>query len=323
MSDLPSVYMDGDLMVVRASASGECVRALAAYGRYDEVVPIQRRELLDRTATEGNLHEPTVVEYLIGQGYDISQAQQTVTLPIMRGRVEVRGHVDGLIPGEAVVEIKSMSKSRFDDWQRKGLHAFPKYQWQLSCYMYAVSDQWGTEPNAVYAVKRRDDGLVDVKEIPWPPPIPFQTIRKKLITVYQYRKKKALPECDVPKSEQWWCPFPFLHEGEDVEGLPIPEEREEQILELLTDYDNLRAIAKEGEAADQKRKEVGREILALMEDRDKITIGEWVVTRIKQMQTRVDLSLLRAELDPADLARYEKPLPIEYPKVTKSKKKVK
>ena len=43
---LPSVYMDGDIMVVRASALGSCVRALSAYGRYDEVIPLQRQQLL-------------------------------------------------------------------------------------------------------------------------------------------------------------------------------------------------------------------------------------------------------------------------------------
>lgn len=319
MTQLPSVYQDGDIMVVRASSLGSCARALAAYGRYEEVIPIQRQELLDRTAKEGNLHESTVVDHLIEQGYDVADSQATVTLSVIKGRVEVRGHIDGIHSGEGVVEIKSMSKSRFDDWQRKGLGAFPRYQWQLSAYMYGLADQLGGPVRpALYAVKRRDDGLIDTKIIDFPP-INFQAIRKKLVQVYQHRKDKTLPDCDLPKSEQFWCPFPFLH-NEDVDEMDLPDDKVLALEELVIEYDELRAIEKAGKDATDKKRALGKKILDLMDGRDKATLANHTITRVQQMREMVDTALLKAELDPAELARFQKLSPVEYPLVKRRKK---
>jgi len=316
---LPSVYMDGNMMVVRASSLGSCVRALSAYGRYEEVVPIQRQELLDRTSKEGQLHESTVIDHLISEGYDVSEAQGTITLPIIRGRVEVRGHVDGFIPGEGVVEIKTMSKSRFDDWQRHGLAAFPKYQWQLAAYMYAAADRFGIDNvKAVYAVKRRDDGLIDVVEVDHPP-ISFQDIRKKLTQVYSHRKAKTLPPCDITGNEQFWCPFPFLHE-EEVIDMDLPDETVLALEELAEEYDKWRQEEKLGKEAGKKKSEIGRQMLDLMDGRDRAEIAGFRIVRVKQVRETVDLAVLKADMDPAELAKYEKVNHVEFAKVTRRRR---
>lgn len=324
---LPSVYMDGDIMVVRASALGSCVRALSAYGRYDEVIPLQRQQLLDRTSKEGQLHEGSVIDHLIAEGYDVSEAQGIITLVILKGRIEVRGHIDGSIPGEGVVEVKTMSKSRFDDYQRHGLDAFTKYQWQLSAYMYGWADSQGKAPYpgvasawnqpALYVVKRRDDGLIDIKTIDYPP-ISFQDIRKKLVQVYRHRQAKTLPDCDITGNEQFWCPFPFLHE-EDVVDMDLPDETILALEELAKKYDDLREIAKLGEIADEERKAIGKEMLELMDGRDKADITGFKITRVKQVRETVDMALLKSDMEPADLAKYQGTNRIEYAKVTKKK----
>jgi hypothetical protein len=311
--------MDGDIMVVRASGSGSCVRALCAYGRYDEVIPLQRQQLLDRTAKEGHLHEDTVTQHLINEGYDVAGSQRIITLPVIRERVEIRGHLDGIYSGKGVVEIKSMSKSRFDDWQRHGLSAFPKYQWQLSSYMYALADELGIDPApALYAVKRRDDGLIDVKEIDHPP-IRFQDIRKKMVQVLQHRKAGTLPGCDVSRSEQFWCPFPFLHE-EDVVDMDLPDEKILALEELVAQYDEQREIENRGKEAADKKRTIGQEMLNLMDGRDAAEVAGYKITRVKQTRESVDLAVLKADLDPAELAKYQKVSHIEYAKVTKRSK---
>ncbi len=316
---LPTVYNDNNIMVVRASGLGSCVRALAAYGRYEEVVPLQRKEMLNRTAQEGNLHEGTVIDHLRSEGYDIVESQGVVSLSVIKDRVEVRGHVDGIEPDRSVVEVKSMSKSRFDDWQRHGLDAFPKYQWQLSAYMYSVMEMMGHNIRAIYAVKRRDDGLIDVKIID-SPPISYINIKKKLLDVWSHRKARTLPPCDITGNEQFWCPFPFLHE-EDVKDMELPEETNLAIAELVLQYDELRGIEKTGRDAGERKKELGKEILKLMDDRDVASVGDYKIVRVRQIQNRVDLDLLRADMDKDELAKYERNNPIEYAKVTKRKKK--
>ncbi len=316
---LPTVYNDGDIMVVRASGLGSCVRALSAYGRYEEVIPLQRKEMLGRTAQEGNLHESTVIDHLRNEGYDVTDSQGIVSLSVIKDRVEVRGHVDGIIGDTHVAEVKTMSKSRFDDYQRHGLDAFPKYQWQLSAYMYAVGEMVGHDVKAIYAVKRRDDGLIDVKEIE-SPPIDFITIKKKLLDVWSHRKARTLPACDITGNEQFWCPFPFLHD-EDVKDMELPEETNEAILELVLQYEELRGAEVLGKAAGERKREVGKDILKLMDGRDKAQVGDFKITRVKQVQNRVDLDLLRADMKPDQVAKYEKTNPIEYAKVTKRRKK--
>jgi len=214
-----------------------------------------------------------------------------------------------------------MSKGRFDDWMRHGLAAFPKYQWQLSSYWYGLADQWGmdaTDMEAVYAVKRRDDGLIDVKVIDRPP-ISFQDIRKKMVQVYAARQAKTLPPCDITGNEQFWCPFPFLHE-EDVVDMDLPDETILALEELCEEYDDLREIEKTGKAAAEKKKELGKEILKLMDGRDKADIAGFKITHIKQMREQVQVDLLRQEFEPAELAKYQKTYPVEFPKVTRKKK---
>ncbi len=318
--ELPSVYMDGDVMVVRASALGSCIRALAAYGRYEEVVPIQREQLLERTAQEGHLHEPTVIEYLAEKGYDVVGSQGIITLPIVRNRIEVRGHVDGAIMGWGPVEVKTMSKSRFDDWQRHGLAKFVKYQWQLSAYMYGIANEWDFDSDnikALYAVKRRDDGLIHVIEIDHPP-ISFQDIRKKLVQVLQHRKAKTLPPCDITGNEQYWCPFPFLHE-EAVLDMDLPDETVLALEELAKEYDTLRVIQKQGEEAEKQKKAIGVEMLKLMDGRDKAEIAGFKITRVKAARETLDLAVLKADMEPADLAKYQGTNKYEYPLVKPTK----
>jgi hypothetical protein len=46
------------------------------------------------------------------------------------------------------------------------------------------------------------------------------------------------------------------------------------------------------------------------------SVSNWPTTR-----SAIDLALLKADMAPAELAKYQKSKPVEYPKVTKKKEK--
>jgi hypothetical protein len=133
-----------------------------------------------------------------------------------------------------------------------------------------------------------------------------------------HRKAKTLPPCDITGNEQFWCPFPFLHE-EEVVDMDLPDETVLALEEMAEEYDTQREIEKVGKEAGKKKSEIGREMLALMDGRDKAEIAGFRIVRVKQVRETVDLAVLKADMDPAELAKYEKVNHVEFAKVTRRK----
>jgi hypothetical protein len=329
----PTVYFDPDIdsWVYRASGVGGCVKELVAIasGEYQEARKQEHQDLLDRTAAEGNLHESAVIDALVSShGYQVVEQQTIVTIPVMRG-VVIRGHTDGIIKKGArgkhrLLEVKSMSTKRFARWQSQGFSGFPKYAAQLSAYMEANPGL-----DVVYAVKRREDGFLALTDIKADkPPVPFSDIRKKILTAEGYRRKGTLPPaCDIPASEQFFCPLWYLHDEVVSEATEPTEEMLAIIPELLTKRGMLSAVEKAGKEAEEERRALDKEILNLMGSDDRVIIpvevdGEIVsfqITKVNGTSKWVDKDMLREELGEEQYARYEKVTRFQYPKVTEKK----
>jgi hypothetical protein len=102
-----------------------------------------------------------------------------------------------------------MSHDRFKAWTEKGWDGgFRTYAWQISTYMHACATD-----RAVYAVKDRNTGRVEVKEIVGLP-VPWKEIKRKVIEAEKWLMRGELPPCDegIESGERYFCPFSYLHD---------------------------------------------------------------------------------------------------------------
>lgn len=317
----PDVYEDGDVTVYRASSVGQCVRALVASGLgEEEAFGAERKALLERSAAEGNLHEDAVRERLVSEGWDVVSTQEEVEIPVVPG-VIVRGHTDGVLaqgPFQVLLEVKSMSTKQFDKWIKKGFREFVKYAWQITCYMQAHPGL-----NVLYAVKRREDGMIDRTIIPHDePPIEWKKIKSKILTAESWRRRGELPPCDV--KNQWGCPFWYLHEEDGVAEGEIPDDETMVLLQsLLAEYAALKEREQIGdEAADKRKYEINPELMNLIPgDYVHVEVGgeTYKVTKSGQTRSWVDLDGMREDGHGPLLDSYTKTKKITYPLVKKVK----
>ncbi len=216
-------------LVIRASASGACIRALvaAALG-YEEQRYARADEIMHTAANEGMLHEGSVLERLEAEGYEfLNIRQQAFTETQVIPGVVYRGHIDGWATSgpdldendEAVAEIKTMSVARYKEWQNHGFSKFRKYAWQFSTYMWHYIKRFEGENHNIkglYAVKNRNTGELMVNVVD-EPPVSWKELRDKAIEVLKWVNKGELPPCDpnLESGERYFCPFVMLHD-EDV-----------------------------------------------------------------------------------------------------------
>lgn len=329
----PDVYTEEDGKVVyRASALGNCTRALVAIGRdnYQEAMGKDRVDLLERSADEGDLHEDAVRKKLIREGYELVSSQELIEVEVIKG-VVVRGHTDGVITLSTktkgvLLEVKSMSNKRFDRWVKQGFDGFPKFAFQISAYMKAYPGR-----DVLYVVKRREDGFEQRTTIPADsPPVSWKAIRKKVLTAESHRRKRAsFPDCDLTPQERFWCPFFYLHDEEDPVEQPseMTDEDKAVLADLIPKRNALKATEDAGNAAEKERKALDKEILNLMGSTKQIPDletedGTIKITRVDNRGERIDQAKLRADFE-EDLAAYMVSFSYSYPKVTKVKKQPK
>lgn len=289
--DRASAYREGDVSIYRASASGGCIKALvASMMGYEEARGQYAGKIMDNAAREGNMHEASVVKHLEGLGYRFIDTQDVVEVKVT-SRVFLRGHTDGTaLPPRArtnqvVIEIKSMSKTRFKNFLGHGdiLTAlrspeFSKYGSQISVYMHAANLP------SHYVIKNRDSGeivIFELNELPFA----WDGIRKKVLAAERYRIKDELPACDTPPSDRFFCAFPYLHDDdapfgeEEVVGEVIGGDLAETVLiGLLDRRDQLTKIMNKGSLADEERKDINKRILDSFAG-DQIEVGKWKATR--------------------------------------------
>jgi hypothetical protein len=208
----PPAYEENGKVVYRASAVGLCPNALAMIRLGYPLSP--RSEMLDMTAEEGELHERAVKEKMRGQGGVVEGEQNEFEFEIVPGQVAIRGHFDarevaGPNGERGCLEVKSMSKARFEAWTKKGFRdqQFEAYAWQASVLLQAVA---AVQQPLIYVVKNRDSGQTDIQTFTRPP-FTFAQIRARIATVETMVLKSEIP-AECPGGERFFCPMWMFHE---------------------------------------------------------------------------------------------------------------
>lgn len=167
--DGPPVYRrDDGVVIIRASAMGMCTRAMVAlFQGLEKMLP---PDSMQARFDDGHLHEgSTLATMEEREAVAIHPYGQTVRYVVIPGKVEIHGHVDGVVTplGKqptaddiyAVAEAKAFSDGMFKDYLRKGgpgeLYG---YGMQAKIYMLAL----GVE-DICYGVKNKNSGAVDVR----------------------------------------------------------------------------------------------------------------------------------------------------------------
>ena len=285
MSDnRPSVYVEGNRTVFRASALGGCLRALVAARLGYEPLPFD--EAAELRMGEGNLHEPVIVQWLEGEGWTVTDQQKEIELTV--GDLVVRGHIDGnarLTGPTRLLEIKAMGQEPFKRWVTDRFESNQRYAWQVSTYMHALGLP------GLFVVKNRNSGAVDVFELD-EPPIPLAKIKARVAQVEAIARRGDFPECDTEYT--WNCPYRFLHDQHDAAG-PVVVAGDE-VDALAAAYDRARTQAAQADTV----KKLSRDRLAeAVRDRGKVRTGQWSVSCSPQKRTTIDMAKLKAEVDVA------------------------
>lgn len=309
MSDnRPIAYVEDDITYYRASGSGSCLLAIvAAKAGYKPDRNSKTEGILMSAAKEGNLHEGAIVDELIETyGWKVWGDQELLELKVLP-RVFIRGHIDGYCKpkrarNDRLVEIKTMSKDRFKKWMASGdtvkerllTTDFLKYGWQISIYMHAANLP------AMYVVKNRDSGELDIGELPTPP-ISMKEIRKKIIEAEMWSKKGELPPCEAGSGEKWFCPYPYLHDIEDSGGAfqdepqleltPVSSITDVLVASIAERFFDLKKQTALLSALDNERKDVGKKLVDAMGGRDsakKIVAGKYEISRSDRESSSVN-----------------------------------
>ncbi len=316
--DRPSVYFDeeANVWVYRISGAGLCVRALVAIAQeYEPSRTPTQQARLTRTAKEGHYHEGILRAELEEKGFVFEDTQPVVELPVYKGSVILRGHLDGVMTSpegvEEIWEAKSMSKDQYNKWVSKGFAAFPKYATQITCYMEAYPGRV-----ARYTVKNRNDGSIDERVLT-EPPMAFADVKKKIRKAETHRRKGGLPKCDLV--DDWFCDFKYLHEEEILED-DLSDEVKAELVEMAERFAELQTIEKAGEEAKEQRRQLGRDMMAKMGDLPAVELDGFKVSQVSFLRDQTSWKEVTAEADEAMTAlirKWTQPVEISYPKVTK------
>ncbi len=273
MSDAPIARIEEDLLIVRASALGNCVRALwaSATGYAATSSP----DWLIQMAEEGHLHEGAVRDRLREDGYVIEEVQGVMQWEVIPNKVRIEGHVDGMIEGlhqplpRAILEVKSMSDNVFKEFELNKFTSKPGYAWQVSAYMLGN----GVD-NALYAYKNRNSGELATFLITTPP-IGEGRIQAKMAKLWSYIDQGTMPDCGE-NINKFFCPFPYLHEEYEDEKVDLSGD--EALDELAAEYVEVNNQVKQLEV---RKKELRAGLIAMvgtkakgMTDHHRITVSE-------------------------------------------------
>ena len=293
MSDAPIAYFDDNgVAVFRASAIGSCEAALVHSLRGME--PSPPPESMMRRFEDGHLHEPAILNHLRKMGWTIDEAQKELVVSVS-DQIRIVGHIDGL--GEkdglhAVVECKALSDSGYKKWVKEGFEGFPRYSMQISVYMNAL------KLPAVFAVKNKNSGEVDVQFVEAPPFL-LAKLKAKAIRVVKVSHTDKTPAC--PKVYDYPCPYFHLHEGRD-EGKARADDADlgDELNDLCDRYLNAKASEKNyKEMAEQYRARLLEEIGEI--DGGRTSLYE--IKRTVSSSRRLNTGKLRAAFP--DLSQFE------------------
>lgn len=241
----PSVYEEvvegvGVRAVYRASSVGNCTRNLVAARTGMEPAPPPG--WMQTRYDQGHDNEPRILRKLEEEGeWEIEGEQYEITIPV-GDSVIIRGHLDataeaktsiiqplhptsnGLahaipIHSNCVVEAKAFATSMWEQFCKKGIAAFPYYEWQASIYSH------GLGLPVLFVVGRKDEeGVVQEIKKQWidTAPVSLARIKMKVAKVEAQAATGLLPElCDLrqfPCGYYWLgCPSKEVPESLNVE----------------------------------------------------------------------------------------------------------
>lgn len=318
----PSVYWEGDLLIIRASAIGHpCLWELIAAGQGYE--PLGLPAGIRRAFQEGHDAEPLIIEELEkperGFVFETKQVEGELLLP---GNIAIRYHPDGIgyVPlifdptQKFVFEIKNLSHDVYMKAFRAGNvgATFEEYNSQLSVMMLAehlpaiwIARNKGYPPDKETGIKPfcSREGEIFVQDPIYEPIIPFEQIAEKAQLIKEGVLGEDLlttdRECDSP--EHFPCRYlhirPEPEEGslEDSNNIWWPAEDEQEELDSLV-RDMLTFKGQADEA--KKRYEAIRDTLMekIPEGVERVVTDQFVIPILQASSNTINWAAMSPEL---------------------------
>lgn len=278
MSDAPYVRIRDDGVVeYRASALGGCDMALLAARLGYDAIPLKVDSPIMKAFDRGNRIEDEVMAKMVG----ITERQQEIYLDITN-KLKVVGHIDGYHRlSDTVIEVKSQRKEPWDLFKAYRWNAglFPKYKWQVSCYMHAYQ-----APLRLIRVLVDENGE-QVEEDHSFVDEPFYSIAEIRARMLRVEATAATGVLAAECQPTFPCPYFYLHDEIDRELID-----DEAVDALAHEYEDARA----DEKAAGGRKDAVRRALreAVEQDRYRTTSGIRVTFYTSKNPPRLDREIL-------------------------------
>jgi len=292
--------------MIRISQAGACPRRIQLETWGVEGLPPW--EGSERAFAEGNLHEPSILEWasknLPGAPYTIFARQQEVSIA-KDGEIILVGHIDGLAVAEnrepgapyvILLEAKTLANRGFQELREKGIkEAHPQYYTQVQLYLHALGLK------KAYLVARN-------KETPktrmWDHYYELITYDKDFVEAEIKRlvelneKIENHIEIDPPfnPDENWqcrrpWCPYTHICHPNWRKQEAQAVERED-LLDVITEYNE---ISEQIRQLEERQKELKEQLLMSAQEKP-IQAGGWLIKVEERRQERFDTKLARQEL---------------------------
>lgn len=304
MSDASVVTVEDSKGIYRASALGQCERALIAARM--GMTPAAPPAWLQAKFDEGHYWEPVMLNALerVHELRIVGQ-QETVEVPVGEFAL-IRGHIDGRATPTHLVEAKALGKSLCDEWAKGPQQFFAKhtgYRDQLTLYMEALGLP------AYYVVLDKEhsteqDPVLSIAEIEEPPG-DLDDIVARVLQIELAGRKGALPkECVNPT---FICPFYYLpgHNGKEAK----PDGTDEFAI-LAQEAVEAREDKKR---AEERAKSANAQLLEYLQAQgeDKVEGAGYVANRVSSKSTSFDREQMKAD---GVLEQYLKTKEFEYAK---------
>ena len=241
----PNRSLPGYQYVIGSSDLGRCIKAsVAELLDYEPMAPSESMQLLYNS---GHDHEATCLTMMEADGWTLTGKQSE---HVIGGPVAVIVHPDAIgehpdLPGSRVIEVKKpITWAKFEQAVRTQTFTDPymhRIAWQVSCQMHAT----GLE--AYVTCWSEEDGVrgfgIEV------PPFTMQDIEDRVASIALYVDANQLP--NVCTSNDYPCPFLYLHEAPEYEDDPVLDQ---MVAEYEVHGDTMRAAKAAQDAVKQRIK---------------------------------------------------------------------
>jgi CRISPR/Cas system-associated exonuclease Cas4 (RecB family) len=219
-------------------------------------------------AREGERHEQWVIADLESEAWEISDRQREVKLQYPA--FELLGHIDGIAKhngSKYLLEVKSMSRFRYQSFVSAGFERFQPYAYQITAYQKAI------QLPVIYVIKNRDSGQMKTIELE-KPPLDFEEVYEAVLSVELAVRKKQL--CPAQMTDDFTCRtcrFRYLCQEEQKTPVPVSTE--------IIRAAGLRRRALELESeAKELRAEADPVLLAAARERGKMTVEDLAISYV-------------------------------------------